>query len=366
MLLFKRLGLSLACVFLCAVPVSWADAVSRDGKRWLQPADIAPLTWFEVNAACPAPERICVGSLNSKEVSGFKWASYSELRSLYESYLDPQDVSVSLSGSLDEFMQDFEATGEFPGTLTLVSGWTMEEEEAVVQGGAAMGFAIRVPPSSPLDSDDSSCGNNFTVAIEDKNNSSTDVCRAPFGPDTYSIGAWLWETDDGTAKAQILLEEPVNDQVHGGIGNLRGWAVSTESIERIEIYIDGAFAFNAPFGGDRPDVAQLFPTIPGSDKSGFSLAYGYSNLEAGAHTITAKAITMGGESMESSSTFTVVRFADTFVGPEKNVDTSSATITSSGSGMMIDGVSIAGKMYSVRLQWRTAKQGYEIVEIRPK
>ena len=53
---------------------------------------------------------------------------------------------------------------------------------------------------------------------------------------------------------RVVLEEPVAGETHGGVGNLRGWAVASEGIEKIEIWIDGAYAFDAPYGGARGDV----------------------------------------------------------------------------------------------------------------
>ena len=53
---------------------------------------------------------------------------------------------------------------------------------------------------------------------------------------------------------RLMLEEPINGEIHGGVGNLRGWAVASEGIEKVEIFIDGEYAFDAPYGGARGDV----------------------------------------------------------------------------------------------------------------
>ena len=107
---------------------------------------------------------------------------------------------------------------------------------------------------------------------------------------------------------RLSLEEPVAGEIHGGVGNLRGWAVASEGIEKIEIWIDGAYAFDAPYGGARSDVGGTFPDVNGSNKSGFSLAYGYGDLAPGSHTISAIAHTVTGETEESAAKFTVVKF----------------------------------------------------------
>ena len=46
---------------------------------------------------------------------------------------------------------------------------------------------------------------------------------------------------------RVMLEEPVAGEIHGGVGNLRGWAVATDGIDKIEIMIDGEYAFDAPY-----------------------------------------------------------------------------------------------------------------------
>ena len=126
----------------------------------------------------------------------------------------------------------------------------------------------------------------------------------------------LSDDDDPPVAAGVLrvaLEEPVEGQVHTGVGNLRGWAVASEGITKVEILIDGALAFEAPYGGERGDVGGAFPDVAGSSESGFSLAYNYSGLAAGPHTITAVAYNALGEVQESSARFEVVRFESPFI-----------------------------------------------------
>lgn len=162
----------------------------------------------------------------------------------------------------------------------------------------------------------------------------------------------------------LSLEEPISDETHGGIGNLRGWAVSPDGIDRIEIFIDGAFAFEAPYGGNRPDVAAAFPETLNSLSSGFSLAYGYSNLLPGEHTITARAHTFLGGQKDSSSTFTVVGFDKIFINANDVVNANNATVTPNGDEISVENISIDGRVYDLIMKWRTAEQGFEIIEIR--
>ena len=42
------------------------------------------------------------------------------------------------------------------------------------------------------------------------------------------------------------------------MGNLRGWSVASSGITKIEIYIDGVFLDDAPYGSSRGDIEQSF------------------------------------------------------------------------------------------------------------
>ena len=160
----------------------------------------------------------------------------------------------------------------------------------------------------------------------------------------------------------VSLEEPVDGQPISGIGNLRGFAFAEDGIEKVEIYIDGEYAFDAPYGGSRTDVGAAFPDIEGSENSGFSLAYG--NLSPGTHTITARAINNEGVYQEDSATFEVLAFDEQFIFANQVVDLGEGGVPSDGDEIFLEDVEIAGKLYTLRLKWRTATQGFEIVELR--
>ena len=40
---------------------------------------------------------------------------------------------------------------------------------------------------------------------------------------------------------------------------IRGWALSGEPIERVEVYVDGEYAFDVPYGDPRADIANKYP-----------------------------------------------------------------------------------------------------------
>jgi hypothetical protein len=162
---------------------------------------------------------------------------------------------------------------------------------------------------------------------------------------------------------RIMLEEPVAGEIHGGVGNLRGWAVATAGIDKIEIMIDGEYAFDAPYGGARGDVGGAFPGVANASQSGFSLAYAYSNLSPGSHTITAVAHTLDGETQMSSATFETVRFKQSFISGANAVDLAATSCTVAGDEISAGNALIGGDIYDILLDWRTAEQGFEIIKI---
>ena len=139
--------------------------------------------------------------------------------------------------------------------------------------------------------------------------------------------SWQVKADD---VLRIMLEEPVAGEIHGGVGNLRGWAVATDGIDKIEIMIDGEYAFDAPYGGARGDVGGAFPDVANASQSGFSLAYAYSNLSPGSHTISAVAHTLKGKTLTSSATFETVRFKQSFISGANAVDLAATSCTVDG------------------------------------
>ena len=175
----------------------------------------------------------------------------------------------------------------------------------------------------------------------------------------------IWVTQQPRAVHQVLkvaLEEPVNGAVHTGVGNLRGWAVSTEDITKVDVFVDGVLFQSAPYGGKRADVFEAFRSTLGSRGlfSGFSLAFNYSGLPAGEHTIMVRAETTEGWQMEASSTFTSIRPGQEFIVGDDAVDLSSASCSIDSDRIRIEDIAIDGDgPWDALLQWRRATQGFE-------
>ena len=189
-----------------------------------------------------------------------------------------------------------------------------------------------------------------------------------FGPVGVGIDPTFTVVEDEPAEEstlQVTLEEPAAGLVHMGVGNLRGWAVSSVGIRKVEAYLDGEFLAEIPYGGTRGDVGAVFPDISGSRLSGFSMSLNYSGLSAGSHTLEIIAESIDNKTMSSSVEFQTIRFDSEFIGPGEVIDLNTAASVLSGDEIRVENISIAGKSYNLLLRWRTAEQGFEIVELEP-
>ncbi|MEE4376430.1 MAG: hypothetical protein V2J55_02815 [Candidatus Competibacteraceae bacterium] len=161
----------------------------------------------------------------------------------------------------------------------------------------------------------------------------------------------------------LMVEEPLNDSVYSGVSNVRGFATGPIEIKRVELDVDGQFITEAPLGGRRADVGAAFPEFPSADQSGFSLAFNYSNLTIGGHTMTLRAVDVNDDTKEATVMFTVTRFENAFIADPASVSVAEAMLSSDGTSIFIDDVLAEGQRYDLRLDWRTASQDYDITQI---
>lgn len=167
---------------------------------------------------------------------------------------------------------------------------------------------------------------------------------------------------------RLTLEEPVAGATATGVSNIRGWAIASAGIDRVEIFIDGQYAFDVPYGGQRVDVGNAFPNIIGADESGFGLTFNYGVIGAGEHTLTARAIALDGSTREQSAAFEVVAFPSAFLaaaerpslaGVDIGIDADDGTIE-------VKGLQQGGNDYDVDLAWSTASQSFVIVDLEAR
>lgn len=190
----------------------------------------------------------------------------------------------------------------------------------------------------------------------------------------YEDGADVWEfqvpayspSSSGSHTLSMALEEPTNASSATGVSNIRGWAVSSSGINRLELFINGNFISEIPYGGNRGDVEGAFPDITDSINSGFGQTFNYGLLGQGEHSMTVRAYANNGELIEKTSLFEVVSFRESFIAAEGYPDLSEAQVfldQNTGKITIANVVLEDGSTYDVVLQWRKATQGFEIVEV---
>lgn len=179
-------------------------------------------------------------------------------------------------------------------------------------------------------------------------------------------GANALYPDSSLENILLNLEEPASSPAASGVSNIRGWALASTGIEQIEVLVDGTKLADIPYGGTRADVGNAFPDYPNADNSGFSMAWAWSLLEEGDHTITVRAHDTLGRTEQVSRQFSVTRFDSSFIANANElVLQGSATILAPHT-VVLNQVSAEGKNYSVTLQWNTASQKFEISDIIPQ
>lgn len=161
----------------------------------------------------------------------------------------------------------------------------------------------------------------------------------------------------------LKLEEPAFGLTAASISNIRGWAVSSNGMNRIEYSVDGVFKGKIPLGGSRRDVGGAYPNYPGSSESGFGMAYNYGLLESGAHELKIKAVDNSGLVEEISIPIVTERFQSSFISNPDAMDLSAATVSGSGQTLVIHNAYVEGQEFNVTLEWRTAYQGFAITRI---
>lgn len=165
---------------------------------------------------------------------------------------------------------------------------------------------------------------------------------------------------------EVRLEEPLNGDVLSGTGNLRGFAVGSEGIDRVEIWMNGEYKFDAPYGGTRDDVASdpRFADIEGANFSGYSLAWSYTLFDIGMNTMRAIAFDKAGNSATATSVFEVFKFHKDWISDPDTVQLDQSSCLLEGNQITILDALIEERPYDITLKWKTGSQGFGIVEIR--
>ncbi len=177
-----------------------------------------------------------------------------------------------------------------------------------------------------------------------------------------SVGVEVTMTDSKDVIV-VALEEPAANSTVSGVGNLRGWAVGPDGIDRVEFYVDGVLKKEIPYGGARGDVANAYPNYPESRYSGYSSAYAYGMLTPGTHTLKVRAVSAAGKYKEASNTFEVTRFHKGYFSDPKAMDIVDSSVSQDGKRILLDNIKVEGQTYDVRLAWQVPSQQFGIVDI---
>jgi Bacterial Ig domain len=88
------------------------------------------------------------------------------------------------------------------------------------------------------------------------------------------------------------VDAPVANAQIGGTTNVAGWALDNVAVARVDVYVDGALAGTAEYGGSRPDVANDWPHAPVA--IGYHFALDTHAYATGTHTIQVRAVDASG------------------------------------------------------------------------
>ena len=171
------------------------------------------------------------------------------------------------------------------------------------------------------------------------------------------------EFDTTVDAMQMRLDEPVNGGSHSGVGMIRGWVVSEEPIDRIEVYVDGEYSFDIPYGDPRADIAAKFPDNENAARSGFSVPYRFSALSKGEHDIEVIAVDRFGNRTKRSANFGVARFEKGYIGSADTPDLEWTFASTGAESIYLRRIWVGDASYDLELKWQPRTQKFEIVEI---
>ncbi|UAK16361.1 Ig-like domain-containing protein [Sporolactobacillus terrae] len=85
--------------------------------------------------------------------------------------------------------------------------------------------------------------------------------------------------------AMGFIDDLSNGSIVYGIKEIHGWFLDSNTVDKIDVLIDGNYRDRAIYGLSRPDVGQTYP-IYGNNNAGFKYTLNTRALSNGIHTIT--------------------------------------------------------------------------------
>ncbi len=146
--------------------------------------------------------------------------------------------------------------------------------------------------------------------------------------------------DDPPVLSDLIgtLENPAPDSFQSGFGLVSGWVCGAE---QVEIEIDGTDIFEAAYGTDRADTAEICD----DSNTGFGLRLNWNDLGDGEHTVRALA---DGEEF-GRATFTVTTLGEAFL---------------TGASGVYDLPDFPEPNTIVTVEWQEASQNFVIIEVQ--
>ncbi len=178
-----------------------------------------------------------------------------------------------------------------------------------------------------------------------------------------AVPLFFWVEFDALSDIRLVVEEPLSQTTYSGIGSLRGWAISSDQVVSIEVYVDGEYRFEIPHGGYRADVGAAFEDIENAALSGFASAVNFSLLGQGGHEVMVVLTDAFGSQIRRNVNFNVVRFDRGFIQPGTLVELGWSDVSALSDSITVIGAAIGGELYNLILEWRTSTQAFEIVQI---
>ena len=118
-------------------------------------------------------------------------------------------------------------------------------------------------------------------------------------------------TVSNSSPVTIGIDRPVSSSgAFSGTAPFGGWALNQTSgiaIAAVKILIDGVFNGMALYGGNRPDVCNVFPGKSGCPDVGWNYLLDTTVLANGAHQLEVTAVSTNGQQATASSSFTVMQ-----------------------------------------------------------
>lgn len=166
---------------------------------------------------------------------------------------------------------------------------------------------------------------------------------------------------------RLTLETPTERSTQGGISAVRGWVFHpTETIEAVEIYIDGVFVSTTPVGGLRLDVGAAFPNVSDARYSGWGQTFNWKELEVGTHILEVVAFTSDGDFNSQEIELCTTKFASSYIGHYDDIDLETVDSIHVWQRRMIwTNIFIEGQYWNIEFSWDQGLQQMQISQITP-